>query len=103
MKTIILIILAFLSGSAYGQTTEGTIENRDLVFDSNDLKIIQRADSILSDTSKWSKQDDRECEDDIANGVYSLFGALYKASVDITGEYTSKISYANSKIYFSKV
>ena len=92
MKTMILIILAFLSGSTYGQTTEGTIESRNLVFDSTDLKIIQRADSILSDTSKWSKQDDRECDDDIANGIYSLFCALYKASVDITGEYIHRRS-----------
>ncbi len=62
-------------------------ENRNLTFDSTDLKILQRADLILADSSKWSKQDDRECEDDIANGKYSLFCALYKASIDVAGVY----------------
>ncbi len=62
-------------------------ENRNLVFDSADFKIIQRADFILSDSSKWNKQDDRKCNDDIANGKYSLFCSLYKASIDIAGEY----------------
>ena len=84
MKTIIFISIFLTSLSTVGQTTE---ENRNLVFDSLDLKIIRRADSILSDPSKWNKQDDRECNDDIANGKYSLFCSLYKASFDITGEY----------------
>lgn len=73
-----------ISLSTIGQTTE---ENRNLVFDSLDLKIIRRADSILSDPSKWNKQDERECNNDIANGKYSLFCSLYKASFDITEEY----------------
>ncbi|MBN7817019.1 DUF6197 family protein [Algoriphagus pacificus] len=85
MKQILLLLsVLFTSQIAIAQTNE---ENRDLVFDSIDLKIIQRADSILSDSTKWNKQDDRICDDDIANGKYSLFCALYKASVDITGEY----------------
>jgi len=87
MKTIHLFMLALVSGSAYGQSATDTIENRNLVFDSTDLKIIQRADSILTDTLKWNKQDDRKCEDDIANNRFSFFCVLYKASVDITGEY----------------
>ena len=90
MKTIHLIILVFVSASAYGQSTTDTIENRSLIFDSTDLKIIQRADSILSDIGKWNKQDDRKCEDDIANNRYSFFCALYKASLDITGEYVHR-------------
>ena len=93
MKPIILIFFALISVSAHGQTTEDTTqENRNLVFDSADLKIIQRADSILSDSSKWNKQDDRKCDDDIANGKYSLFCSLYKASIDITGEYIHRRS-----------
>ena len=63
------------------------MEKRELVFDSIDLKIIQRADSILSDAAVWNKQDDRKCDDDITNGKYSLFCALYKASIDVSGEY----------------
>lgn len=85
MKQILLLLSVLITSQlAIAQTNE---ENRNLVFDSIDLKIIQRADSILSDSTKWNKQDDRRCDDDIANGRYSLFCALYKASVDITGEY----------------
>lgn len=88
MKQIFFFLsLLFISQLTFGQTSE---ENRNLEFESIDLKIIQRADSILSDTSKWSKQDDRKCDDDIANGRYSLFCALNKASIDITGEYVHR-------------
>ncbi|GHN01570.1 hypothetical protein WSM22_30590 [Cytophagales bacterium WSM2-2] len=85
MKRISLIFISLISLSAVGQSTSG--ENRDLKFDALDLKIIKLADSILSDPSKWNKQDDRECKDDITAGRYSLYCALYKASMDVLGEY----------------
>lgn len=85
MKKAILILTAILSfGIVNGQ------ENRDLVFDSTDLQIIERADQILADSAAWHKTDDRACEDDIARDTYSLFCALYKASVDITGAYAHR-------------
>ena len=84
MKILIFICSSLVSLLTAAQTTE---EDRNLVFDSVDLKIIQRADSILSDPSKWNKQDDRQCDDDIANRKYSLYCSLYKASIDITGIY----------------
>jgi hypothetical protein len=84
MKGILFSFAFFASLFACAQAPE---ENRNLVFDSVDLKIIQRADSILSDSLKWNKQDDRECVDDIETGHYSLYCALYKASIDIAGEY----------------
>ncbi len=88
MKTILVILFTCLFGATYSQEPGDTLsENRKLNFDSTDLKIVQRADFILSDTATWHKQDDRECDDDIANGKYSLFCALYKASVDVTGAY----------------
>ncbi len=83
----ILILLLLMAHVAIGQSAE---ENRNLVFDHADLKIIQKADSILSDSTKWNKQDDRECADDIKNGKYSLYCALYKASVDVTGTYVHR-------------
>jgi hypothetical protein len=89
MNTIIFVAILMISLNAAGQRGE---ENRNLVFDSLDLKIIQRADSILSSPLKWNKQDDRECADDIANGKYSLYCSLYKASIDITGEYIHRRS-----------
>src|SRR5215470_12207375 len=84
MKRNFFLVALFTFQLGYGQVNE---ENRNLVFDSLDLKIIQRADSILSDSLKWNKKDDRECADDIATGNYSLYCALYKASIDIAGEY----------------
>ncbi|RYY52577.1 MAG: hypothetical protein EOO09_20975 [Chitinophagaceae bacterium] len=76
-----------IANAQAGKDSLPQAESRDLVFDSLDLKIIQRADSILTDTSRWHKNDDRVCNDDITNGKYSLFCALFKASVDLTGVY----------------
>jgi len=92
MKKIFSACLMLLSVMCNAQAVKdsGNAERRQLVFDSIDLRIIQRADVILADTSKWHKNDDRVCEDDIANGRFSLFCALYKASVDITGEYVHR-------------
>lgn len=78
------LIILMTSQLSMGQTNK---ENRDLVFDSLDLKIIQRADSMLSDSTKWHQQDDRKCDDDIANGSYSLYCSLYKSSIYVAGEY----------------
>ena len=89
MKLFLLLPIVLISLSSVGQTSG---ENRHLTFDSSDLRIIQRADSILSDPSKWNKQDDRECIDDITNGKFSLFCSLYKASFDIAGEYIHRRS-----------
>lgn len=87
MKTISIAFALLSCQPCFGQEIE---ENRNLAFDSVDLKIIQRADAILSDSLKWNKQDDRECTDDIASGNYSLYCALYKASIDIAGEYVHR-------------
>jgi hypothetical protein len=88
MRSVILILSAFLT--LYARAQDTTKEDRNLVFDSSDLKIIQRADSILSSSSIWNKQDDRECSDDISTGHYSLYCALYKASIEITGVYVHR-------------
>ena len=88
MRNVIVIFGTILTLCASAQDT--TEENRNLIFDSSDLKIIQRADSILSSPSIWNKQDDRECNDDISKGYYSLYCALYKASIEITGVYVHR-------------
>ena len=80
-------LLQLIQSEGYAVTINDESENKALVFDGTDLRIIQKTDSILLDESKWNKDDDRNCIDDIHKGRYSLFCALYKASVDITGEY----------------
>lgn len=87
MKRLFFISFLLIAQLSYGQLTD---ENRNLVFDFNDLAIVQKADSILSDSLLWNKQDDRECADDIATKKYSLFCALYKASLDVTGVYAHR-------------
>ena len=52
-----------------------------------DLQILQRALEILHDESVWHKTDERVCNDDEKQGSWSMFCALYQASLDVTSEY----------------
>jgi hypothetical protein len=61
-----------------------------LIFDTLDLKILQKADALLSDSSKWYKNTDQECDDAVMDNKYSLYCALYKASVETMGEYNGR-------------
>lgn len=63
------------------------LEKRDLPVTEDDLRILNRADELLTDESTWNRSDDRECEDDEASGKRSLFCALQKASTDVLGKY----------------
>jgi hypothetical protein len=87
MRTFISLLALLNCLCSFSQENH---ENHDLVFDSLDLTIIERADAVLSDSLKWNKSDDRECADDIETGNYSLFCTLYKASIEIMGEYVHR-------------
>jgi hypothetical protein len=52
-----------------------------------DLRILAKAREFLSGPSAWNRLDDRVCEDDAERKIWSLFCALYQASVTVTGEY----------------
>jgi hypothetical protein len=60
---------------------------RGLRPDRHDLAIIDRADALLASPQQWHQQDDRECDDDVATGRYSLFCALHVACVAELGRY----------------
>ena len=60
-----------------------------LVFEPADLEILQLTDDLLSDSAKWNKNDDRECDDDKVNGNYSLNCAMVQASEEVVGSYDS--------------
>lgn len=99
MKYVFAVMLASFPVFCLGQIGKDSVypvlagqEKRELKFEIVDLKIIERADEILSDASKWSKNDDRLCEDDIEDKRFSLFCALYKASIDIAGKYEHRRS-----------
>jgi hypothetical protein len=63
------------------------MERRDQMVTAEDLLILTKASSLLSDESAWNRADDRVCEDDEATGRRSLFCALQKACVDVLGVY----------------
>jgi hypothetical protein len=56
-----------------------------LVFDEADLQILKRAYALLSDNSKWNKNEDWNCDDDISSKKYSLFCAIRTASQEVVG------------------
>ena len=51
----------------------------------DDLRILQRADHILSSPAVWNRKDTRTCKP--ADRTWSLFCALEKASLDVLGAY----------------
>ena len=61
------------------------LERRDQVVTDEDLRILQRADAILSTPAVWNRHDTRVC--DAADKSWSLFCALERASLDVLGEY----------------
>ncbi len=52
-----------------------------------DLDILDLAYGLLSDQTHWHQNDDRKCEDDKENSIWSLFCALKFASVELAKEY----------------
>lgn len=60
---------------------------KDLAVSVTDLQILARARQILSGPSVWNRQDERACEDDVLLNSWSIFCALYQASLDVAGAY----------------
>ncbi len=53
----------------------------------SDLLIIRKTIALLQDENHWNRNDDRQCDDDVANKTYSLFCALQKTSIEVVGSY----------------
>jgi len=51
----------------------------------DDVKIIERAQQILNSPAKWNRADNRECPE--AAKTFSLYCALEKATIEITGKF----------------
>jgi len=68
-------------------TRDWPLLGKDLEPSEEDVRILRRAAEILHDEPVWNRDDERICEDDERNGSWSLFCALYRASLDVTGEY----------------
>ncbi len=96
MTAIIWLVALVASGAA--QTTDASpqpaiqfsetsteAESRHQPVTAEDLRILQRADQILSSSAVWNRKDTRTCKP--ADRTWSLFCALEKASLDVLGEY----------------
>lgn len=76
------------------------IENHSISFTLNhdpqvpvtakDVKIIQIAKKLLSEEKYWNKDDDRKCDDDLANRSFSLYCALRISSLEVEGRYNHR-------------
>lgn len=98
-KTLLLsLVLGISPGTADGQTrpappvtptarTSPPPEQRDQPVTADDVAILARAQALLQSNAVWHQVDDRECQDDEARGVWSLFCALQQASIDVLGSY----------------
>ena len=65
--------------------TSEELERRDQPVTDEDLRILVRANEILSSPAVWNRHDTRECHD--ADKTWSLFCALEKASREVLKEY----------------
>jgi hypothetical protein len=95
MRTVFFLVA--LAVSTAGQTknppppaieftnTSPEAESRNQPVTGDDLRILQRADQILSAPAVWNRRDTRTCKP--SDRTWSLFCALEKASLEVLGEY----------------
>lgn len=67
--------------------TSTELERRDRPVESDDIRILLRAEALLDRAAAWNRDDDRVCIDDEREGSRSLFCALHQASLEVAGEY----------------
>ncbi len=60
------------------------LERRDQPVTDEDVRILQRADTILASSAVWNRHDTRVCKS--TDTTWSLFCALEKSSRDVLGE-----------------
>ncbi len=76
------ILIVFLVGMSSSQLEAQGAQKRNQA-----MKVLEKSINYLSFDDTWNKQDDRECEDDFSKGSYSLYCALHKSQLEITGKY----------------
>lgn len=91
-----ILALAVISSPSLGAdfvvkngNKESAKPNETISVNSNDLRILERAEKILKDSSKWNRHDNRECPPSAI--TFSLYCALWKASVEINGEFDHRL------------
>ena len=76
------------------------IENRKLIFSydywycppitKTDLEILDLSFDYLKDSINWNQADDRKCDNDKSENIWSLFCAIKIASIEKYGEYNHR-------------
>jgi len=76
------------------------IENSKLIFSydywycppatKTDLEILDLCFDYLKDSTKWQQNDDRDCDTDKLDNIWSLFCAIKIASIEKIGEYNHR-------------
>jgi hypothetical protein len=84
MTVITVTSLACAPESPY-YSTSSELEQRDQAVTEQDLRILERADQILSSPAVWNRHDTRICH--TTDTMWSLYCALEKASLEVLGEY----------------
>jgi hypothetical protein len=74
----------YVPPSSYPATTPEA-EQRNMPVSPADLRILEVADALLSDPSKWNRHDDRTCTPE--DTTWSLFCALQRASIEVLDSY----------------
>lgn len=82
--SIIILPISGIMAQTTTQTSE-EMERRDRAVEASDIEILKRTRNILADETVWDRADDRVCDE--GDTTWSLFCALYKASIEIAGEY----------------
>ncbi len=79
--------LALTVPGCHGQAHDATAEEErhDLPVTAEDVRILQRADAILSSEAVWNRADTRECPGSAT--TFSMFCALQKATIEVIGHY----------------
>ena len=89
---ILIAVMAFILFGCY-RTENGLVvglpdyEKRHIAVTPVDLDILLKADTLLQGQSSWSKDGSRFCSD---STTLSLFCALQKASIEVTGKYVHR-------------
>jgi hypothetical protein len=83
-RTIVtgLSLLILLLGAFVGYVVW---RNQPLPPDEFDIAILERTQELLAEEMRWGRDDDRKC--DPSDVQLSLYCALERASVEITGEF----------------
>ncbi|MGV6816676.1 MAG: DUF6197 family protein [Thiotrichales bacterium] len=91
MKILIFLVSIYTLTGCY-QTENGltfgkpSYESRDIDVTENDLKILERADELLSEEN-WVKDSRRICSE---SRKLNLYCALEKASIEVNGKYNHR-------------